>query len=145
MFDFCWGLFVRVKADFPNISDDLVNSYHLLLSCVDYIYANAVMANRSDLLNEKSLESEDKINSASSKMEIPCIMDKLCRNHHGIISEVKSIREHYWKPHIKRFFEQKVRAYVSFCYCICNLPACRTIIIISFSNFLCNTAIKRRG
>ena len=54
MFDFCWSLFVRVKADFPAISDDLVNSYHLLLSCVDYIYANAVLAQRSDLLNDKT-------------------------------------------------------------------------------------------
>ena len=56
VFDFCWSLFVRVKADFPAISDDLVNSYHLLLSCVDYVYANAVLADRSDLLNDKTLK-----------------------------------------------------------------------------------------
>ena len=111
IFDFCWGLFVRVKADFPNISHDLVNSYHLLLSCVDYIYANAVVANRTDLLNDKSLESEAMLpptDVKDDKLDIPCILDKLCRTHDGIISEVKSIREHYWKPHIKKFFEQKV-------------------------------------
>ena len=71
------------------------------------------MANRTDLLNDKSLESEVMLplkdaKDKNSKMEIPCILDKLCRNHDGIISEVKSIREHYWKPHIKKFFEQKV-------------------------------------
>ena len=32
----------RIKCEFPGISDDLVNSYHLLLSCVDYINANAL-------------------------------------------------------------------------------------------------------
>ena len=53
VFEYTWGLFIRVKALCPDISDDLVNSYHLLLSCVDHIYACAVMANRTDLLNEK--------------------------------------------------------------------------------------------
>ena len=43
VFDFCWTLFVRVKSEFSGISDDLVNSYHLLLSCVDYVHANAVI------------------------------------------------------------------------------------------------------
>merc|ERR1712141_215209 len=53
VFDFCWNLFIRVKALCPDISDDLVNSYHLLLSCVDHIYACAYKSERSDLLNEK--------------------------------------------------------------------------------------------
>ena len=43
IFDFCWTLFVQVKSEFSGISDDLVNSYHLLLSCIDYIHANAVI------------------------------------------------------------------------------------------------------
>ena len=111
VFDFCWCLFVRVKTDFPSISDDLVNSYHLLLSCVDYIYGNAVMANRFDLLNETfkghdATVAED--GTSEPPMEPPCILDELCKVHDGIISEVKSIREHWWKPHIKKFFSQKI-------------------------------------
>merc|ERR1719470_123945 len=51
LFDFCWTLFIRVKAAFPSISDDLVNSYHLLLATCDYVYSNAVMDKRDDLLN----------------------------------------------------------------------------------------------
>ena len=111
MFDFCWGLFVRVKTDFPAISDDLVNSYHLLLSCVDFIYANAVLAKRYDLLNEKTLdETKNKPDEQDeNNAEPPCILDFLCHRHDGIIQEVKSIREHYWKPHIKTFFEKTVR------------------------------------
>lgn len=106
VFDFCWGLFVRVKTDFPSISDDLVNSYHLLLSCVDYIYGNAVLANRFDLLNE-NFKGHDET-ADQPQLEPPCILDELCKVHDGIISEVKSIREHWWKPHIKKFFDQKV-------------------------------------
>ena len=37
-------------GNFPAISDDLVNSYHLLLCCIDWFYSNAIMSNRSDLL-----------------------------------------------------------------------------------------------
>ena len=103
---------MRVKTDFPSISDDLVNSYHLLLSCVDYIYGNAVMANRFDLLNEAfkghdaAAVAED--GTSEPPTEPPCILDELCKVHDGIISEVKSIREHWWKPHIKKFFSNKI-------------------------------------
>ena len=103
VFDFCWSLFVRVKADFPAISDDLVNSYHLLLSCVDYIYANAVLAKRTDLLNEKFSEEIDKDHEGP-----PCILDRLISAHDGIIVEVKTIREQYWKSHIKSFFDRQL-------------------------------------
>lgn len=43
---------MRVKADYPGISDDLVNSYHLLQACIDLIYANVVLGNRCDLLKD---------------------------------------------------------------------------------------------
>lgn len=34
------------------IGDDLVNSYHLLLCCLDLVFANALLcANRKDLIN----------------------------------------------------------------------------------------------
>merc|ERR1719192_236828 len=51
LFDFCWTLFIRVKAAYHSISDDLVNSFHLLLATADYVYCNAFMDNRDDLLN----------------------------------------------------------------------------------------------
>ena len=39
---------------------------------------------------------------------VPCILEKLCSEHEGILSEVKSIREHYWKPYIKKMFDEKI-------------------------------------
>ena len=43
------------------------------------------------------------------KFEHPCILDILCNKFSAIKDEVKTIREHTWKPHIKKFFVQKVR------------------------------------
>ena len=37
-------------GNFPAISDDLVNSYHLLLCCIDWFFANALLGARKDLL-----------------------------------------------------------------------------------------------
>merc|ERR1719483_38536 len=101
LFDFCWTLFIRVKAAFPSISDDLVNSYHLLLATCDYVYSNAVMDRRDDLLNPG-------FDGGDGEGGPPCILDKLCTMHDGIIGEVKSIREHWWKPDIKKCFDSKL-------------------------------------
>ncbi len=52
IFSFCWTLFVHIKSQFSQISDDLVNSYHLLLACIDYCYMNALLVeNSKELLN----------------------------------------------------------------------------------------------
>lgn len=51
LFEFTWTLFICVKAEVPDVSDDLVNSYHLLLACCDLVYKNAILADRRDLLN----------------------------------------------------------------------------------------------
>lgn len=40
------------SGNFPMISDDLVNSYHLLLCALDLVFTNALLCNaRKDLLN----------------------------------------------------------------------------------------------
>lgn len=52
VFTFCWTLFIHVKANFSAISVDLVNSYHLLLTCIDFCYSNClVVDNPKDLFN----------------------------------------------------------------------------------------------
>ena len=76
VFEFTWGLFIRVKALCPDISDDLVNSYHLLLSCVDHIYACAYMDNRVDLLNEKFQGVSETVDAHGNKRY--CVVDALC-------------------------------------------------------------------
>lgn len=55
-----WSLHADVSScvspsapgNFPMISDDLVNSYHLLLCALDLVFTNALMCNaRKELLN----------------------------------------------------------------------------------------------
>lgn len=51
LFEFCWTLFIVAKSEFPDLSENLVNSYHLLLACCDYVYSNVLMADLKDVLN----------------------------------------------------------------------------------------------
>lgn len=41
--------------------------------------------------------------------EPPCVIDRLCELHDGLVVEAKGIKEHYFKPYIKRLFERQVR------------------------------------
>lgn len=50
LFEFGWSLFICIKGGISTISDDLVNSFHLLLVVCDMLFSNAVLANRRDLL-----------------------------------------------------------------------------------------------
>ncbi len=52
LFEFCWTLFLCVKSSL-RISDDLVNSYHLLLACVDLVFHNVVQGCRNNLLTQQ--------------------------------------------------------------------------------------------
>lgn len=109
VFNFCWTMFVQVKGNFPAISDDLVNSYHLLLCNIDWFYTNALMSGRKDLINPKfsGLPSEYQSKDWKPPSEPPCIIKHLCDRHEGLEIEAKVIKEHWWKPHIKKLFEKK--------------------------------------
>ncbi|XP_071959151.1 retinoblastoma-like protein 1 isoform X2 [Antedon mediterranea] len=109
VFSFCWTLFVQVKGNFPAISDDLVNSYHLLLCCVDLIFANALLANRRDLLNPTFKGLPETYNNCDYHVpaQSPCIIEMLCSLHDGLVIEAKGIKEHWWKPYIKKLFDKR--------------------------------------
>ena len=52
--NFSWLLFIHSKSNFPGIADDLVNSYHLLLCVINFVYLNVLcMPNARNLLNKK--------------------------------------------------------------------------------------------
>uniref|UniRef100_A0AAY4EV05 Retinoblastoma-like protein 1 n=1 Tax=Denticeps clupeoides TaxID=299321 RepID=A0AAY4EV05_9TELE len=100
VFKFCWTLFVYTKGNFRMIGDDLVNSYHLLLCCLDLVFGNALLcSNRKDLINPLF-----KGNSENILM----LISLLCELHDGLVVEAKGIKEHYFKPYIKRLFEKKI-------------------------------------
>ncbi|XP_013817009.1 retinoblastoma-like protein 1 isoform X2 [Apteryx mantelli] len=111
LFNFCWTLFVYTKGNFRMIGDDLVNSYHLLLCCLDLIFANALLCpNRRDLLNPsfKGLPVDFHATEIKASEEPPCIIATLCELHDGLLVEAKGIKEHYFKPYISKLFERKI-------------------------------------
>ncbi|KAA0712741.1 Retinoblastoma-like protein 1 107 kDa retinoblastoma-associated protein [Triplophysa tibetana] len=106
VFKFCWTLFVYTKGNFRMIGDDLVNSYHLLLCCLDLVFCNALLcSNKKDLINQyfRGLPKD-----AENVMEMPFVIDKLCELHDGLVVEAKGIKEHYFKPYMKRLFEKRI-------------------------------------
>uniref|UniRef100_A0A674MSQ5 RB transcriptional corepressor like 2 n=1 Tax=Takifugu rubripes TaxID=31033 RepID=A0A674MSQ5_TAKRU len=96
----------------PPFFDDLVNSYHLLLCALDLVLTNALLCNaRKELLNPnfKGLPED-----FSSKDYRPCagpycFMEQLCKLHDGLVLEAKGVKEHFWKPFIKKLFHKRVR------------------------------------
>ncbi|XP_020631199.1 retinoblastoma-like protein 1 [Orbicella faveolata] len=110
VFAFCWTLYIQAKGHFPAISDDLVNSYHLLLCCLDLLYSNALFTrNRRELLNPnfEGLPQDFGNRDFRVPADVPCIVERLCNRHQGIVLEAKGIKEHHWKPFLKQLFEKK--------------------------------------
>ncbi|XP_006639808.2 retinoblastoma-like protein 1 isoform X1 [Lepisosteus oculatus] len=111
VFKFCWTLFVYTKGNFRMIGDDLVNSYHLLLCCLDLVFGNALLCpNRKDLINPlfKGLPKDYHSPDYSAPEEPLCVIDKLCELHDGLVVEAKGIKEHYFKPYINKLFERQI-------------------------------------
>ncbi|KAL0978861.1 hypothetical protein UPYG_G00176710 [Umbra pygmaea] len=110
VFKFCWTLFVYTKGNFHMIGDDLVNSYHLLLCCLDLVFGNALLcSHRKDLVNPmfKGLPSIYRSENDTPD-ELLCVINRLCELHDGLVVEAKGIKEHYFKPYIKRLFERQI-------------------------------------
>uniref|UniRef100_A0A5F9CKT1 RB transcriptional corepressor like 2 n=1 Tax=Oryctolagus cuniculus TaxID=9986 RepID=A0A5F9CKT1_RABIT len=38
----------------------------------------------------------------------PCVIEKLCSLHDGLVLEAKGIKEHFWKPYIRKLYEKKL-------------------------------------
>jgi len=110
LFNFTWTLYVRAKVNFPTMCDDLVESFHLLLCCIDLMFLNALMSkSRRELLNPtfKGLP-EDYMTKDFNEDDLPSAIEELCLKHDGNPKDPKEIREHYWKPFIRQLIEREV-------------------------------------
>uniref|UniRef100_A0A3P9H6F5 Retinoblastoma-like protein 1 n=1 Tax=Oryzias latipes TaxID=8090 RepID=A0A3P9H6F5_ORYLA len=112
VFKFCWTLFVYTKGNFRMIGDDLVNSYHLLLCCLDLVFGNALLcANRKDLINPtfRGLPPQYRADCHVVPDEPPpCVLERLCELHDGLVVEAKGIRQHYFRPYIQKLFQRQI-------------------------------------
>lgn len=111
---FCWTLYINIKTTRPAISEDLVNSYHLLLACIDFCYSNALVSRFAhDVINPKfrglpaDFHSDDYKMMNNTKQPM-CILNVLCNDWDGIVVDAKGIREHWLKPYIKELINEKV-------------------------------------
>ncbi|XP_012540035.1 retinoblastoma-like protein 1 isoform X4 [Monomorium pharaonis] len=109
VFEFCWTLFICIKGAIHDISDDLVNSYHLLLVCCDLIYNNALLANRKDLLNPNfpGLPANFNDDNYIPPQTANCIVNLLCERHDAIAVEAKAIKEYCVRNYINKLFNEK--------------------------------------
>ncbi|XP_061779729.1 retinoblastoma-like protein 1 isoform X1 [Nerophis lumbriciformis] len=112
VFKFCWTLFVHTKGNFHMIGDDLVNSYHLLLCCLDLVFGNALMcANRKELINPAFIGTTTMLGAdghMSTDEPPPCVLERLCELHDGLVVEAKGIKQHYFKPYIQKLFHRQI-------------------------------------
>uniref|UniRef100_A0A8D3DKM6 Retinoblastoma-like 1 (p107) n=1 Tax=Scophthalmus maximus TaxID=52904 RepID=A0A8D3DKM6_SCOMX len=112
VFKFCWTLFVYTKGNFRMIGDDLVNSYHLLLCCLDLVFGNALLcSNRKELINPtfRGLPALYRADGHVSADEPPpCVLERLCELHDGLVVEAKGIKQHYFKPYIQKLFQKQI-------------------------------------
>ncbi|XP_018426159.1 PREDICTED: retinoblastoma-like protein 1 isoform X1 [Nanorana parkeri] len=109
LFNFCWTLFVYAKGNFSLIGDDLVNSYHLLLCCLDLVYAHALQCpHKDDLLNASFTARLPIPDMDSIDDDPPCIISALCEYYDGLAVEAKGIKEHYFKPYISKLYDRKI-------------------------------------
>ncbi|XP_069568786.1 retinoblastoma-like protein 1 [Brachyistius frenatus] len=112
VFKFCWTLFVYTKGNFRMIGDDLVNSYHLLLCCLDLVFGNALLCgNRKDLINPtfRGLPAPYRADGHVAPDEPPpCVLERLCELHDGLVVEAKGIKQHYFKPYIQKLFQRQI-------------------------------------
>lgn len=110
LFEFCWCLFVCVKGEYHGSADDLVDMYHVLLCCLDFIYANAFMALRRDLINPTfpGLSPQWKTDTFKLPDEPPCIMNTLCTMRQGLVIEATALKQYSWKPILFSFFSKGI-------------------------------------
>uniref|UniRef100_A0A3Q3GPN8 Retinoblastoma-like protein 1 n=1 Tax=Kryptolebias marmoratus TaxID=37003 RepID=A0A3Q3GPN8_KRYMA len=121
VFKFCWTLFVYTKGNFRMIGDDLVNSYHLLLCCLDLVFGNALLcSNRKDLINP-AFRADGHVFPDEPP---PCVLERLCELHDGLVVEAKGIKQHYFKPYIQKLFQKQIlkgnEVLQYFCVVVCS-------------------------
>lgn len=111
IFTFCWTLFIQAKSTFSDISADLVNSYHLLIACIDFCYNNVLFTEfAKEILNPDFSELPENFFQDDYIMpeNTTSIIKALCEKFQGLQVDAKGITEHWFKPYIKRLVERKI-------------------------------------
>ncbi len=102
--------FFFFKVKFKHLNNDLVNSYHLLLCCINLIYLNLKPLDEDD--NELKSYKKNlllvKIEVGKQQNNFNLLIDYLCKNFDGEPIETKTINEHYFKPQLMNLNEKHI-------------------------------------
>ncbi|VDK80616.1 unnamed protein product [Litomosoides sigmodontis] len=100
LFSLLWTLFIIMRKQFSN--DDLMNSFHLLLCTVDFIFQDLRRSQLTCLLDG------DFINAIDMQPEEDSILETLCQIFEGVVLDAKHFRTHCWLPRMRRMSEEKI-------------------------------------
>lgn len=116
VYEFCWYLFVSVKSKYPENSVDMVTTFHMLLCCVDMVFASAVAEGRTDLLKKDwmmaTLESAaasddaDKTTAPTSVTKPVSIMKALCEQYNGTYIDAIVTQTCTWRPVVDDYMDK---------------------------------------
>uniref|UniRef100_M3ZB78 RB transcriptional corepressor like 2 n=1 Tax=Nomascus leucogenys TaxID=61853 RepID=M3ZB78_NOMLE len=67
----------------------------------------------------KGLSEDFHAKDSKPSSDAPCIIEKLCSLHDGLVLEAKGIKEHFWKPYIRKLYEKKQRNNVKIVHFVC--------------------------
>lgn len=108
VYEFCWYLFILAKGENPEYTMDLVTSFHVLLCCIDLIFANVCADKRDDLLNMNFGPAAAFLNGKDKKQadQPISIINELCQEASEV--DVLEIKSHNWKDLMQSFFRDNI-------------------------------------
>jgi len=115
LYELCWCLYLCAKNENPSCAEEIINSLHLFICCVDFIYINVLAENRIDLINPKFVGVPKNWNTPDfnpSDMSSYCIIEELCKLTSAVLPNASSMKQNLWKDIAKRFFKTEVIIYI---------------------------------
>lgn len=113
VYEFCWYLFILAQGENPESTMDLVTSFHVLLCCIDLIFANIVADKRDDLLNMSFAPAANALNNKDKSKQQPdtesiSIIKELCQQQQASEVDALEIKSHNWKDLMRKFFHDNI-------------------------------------
>jgi retinoblastoma-like protein 1 len=108
LFEMAWSLFVAVKGELPEKSNDLVSSINILLCCLDLVFTNVIHENRRDLINPSFAGLPKGFFSPSwDESQSPAIniLEKLVER--GSLEDVTKLKNGRFDLIVRRLFSEK--------------------------------------